>query len=992
MSQLLIQIITGVNAIVSIGVLFMILANWGQPRMKYLASLAIVFAINAIGYYLEVNAGTLEAAMVAYKIQYCAGNYIGPFASLFVFEYSDRPVRKWPVRLAIFVIPVFITLLVFINPALYISDITFSPLGPASREEILRLDFKSGGFYIVNFIYGFTTALFSSIFIVVWFLRTNRRGIFHGIIFLGMVILPFVCKLLWWLGFFPEIDFFYICSTFMILVLYFYIMRYRQIEWFSLGRDAIMERLGDAVMVVNSERVIINVNSIFFHFFPGFPYVENRTTLADFLNYLKGHTLTPPPQSLFDDIDPALQDFYEFTVIPDPGQAGEQRTYTLTWQTIRTKKRFLGQVIILSDVSAFRTMIKEVIKLKQRAEEASRSKSEFLATVSHEIRTPLNAIIGLSEIQLQNDLSPEARETMEKIYASGSGLLSIINDILDISKIETGNLELIPVYYSVPSLVNDTVQLNIIRIGSKPITFELDIDESVPMKLWGDEKRVRQILNNLLSNAFKYTREGTVSLQIEWTAGYNSGKMTFKVKDTGQGIKREDMGKLFSQYGQLNARANRNIEGTGLGLSITKNLVELMNGAIEVESEFGKGSTFTVTIYQEVKDPVPIGSKIAESLKQFRYTERRAEREKSRPKRQYPGGRVLVVDDVETNLYVARGLLQPYGLTVDCVKSGQEAIANIFSNASFYNIVFMDHMMPGMDGIETTRIIRDRRSEYTESLPVIALTANAIVGMREMFLENGFNDYLSKPIERSNLDEILFKWMPDSAVFQDGPFTGASAEASGEFKAYDAAAPQPPADKPHIHEIPPIEGVDMEQGIVMTGGSPELYRDILALYCKDVAGRLALLSEIPRPEKLLDFATHVHAIKSASANIGAEEMRNRAAGLEMAAKSGDLLFIELRLGAFASELGALLTRIQNALYPSGLPDCGSLSFLTDPEREALGRLRKALETQEIRLIENAIREIKAGNPSPALQRILDDITGNILVSEFAEAAAIIGNL
>jgi CheY-like chemotaxis protein len=472
--------------------------------------------------------------------------------------------------------------------------------------------------------------------------------------------------------------------------------------------------------------------------------------------------------------------------------------------------------------------------------------------------------------------------------------------------------------------------------------------------------------------------------------------VAFTVSDTGQGIKREDMGKLFSQYGQLNARANRNIEGTGLGLSITKSLVELMDGSIEVESEFGKGSTFTVTIRQELGDPAPIGRKTAESLKKFRYTESRVDREQSRPKRRYPGGRVLVVDDVETNLYVARGLLQPYGLTVDCVKNGQEAIAKIFSEG-LYNIVFMDHMMPGMDGIEATRIIRERHSEYADSLPIIALTANAIVGMREMFLENGFNDYLSKPIERSKLDEILLRWMPDPDAFQSD---GAAFEVYGEPEGAvtprpDAMTPRTPASTPPAADygIPPIEGVDMAQGMALTGDSPELYRDVLALYCRDVAGRLAILSEIPPPEKMLDFATHVHAVKSASANIGAEGIRGQAAALEDAAKSGNTVFIERRLGAFSADLSALTTRIQTALYPSGLPDRESLASLTASERDALRRLREALDTEEIRSIEAVLKEIKAGgNLSPALRQILDDITGNVLVSEFTEAAAIIDGL
>jgi signal transduction histidine kinase/CheY-like chemotaxis protein len=986
MSQLLTQVICGVGIILSIATMIMILENWGQPHMKYMAYLSLLIAINAIGYYLEITALTLEAAIAAYKIQYFAGVYLGPFVLLFSFDYSDRPIRNRLLCGILFILPVFITLLVQINPALYITDITFAPL-----KESLRLTFKPTGLYIAVFAQGFACTIFGSVFIIVQFINTNRRGLAHSIVFFGLILLPLISKVVWWLGILPEIDFFYICSSLMLFSLYWYIMRYRQVEWFNLGREAIMERLSDAVMIVNAAQVILNINSIFFQFFPGFSYLEGRTTLLDFREYLKGRTIPPLPQSLFDDVDPALQDFYEFTMIPEPGSLGERRTYTLTWQTIRAKKKFLGQVIILNDVSAYRTMIEEIIDLKQRAEEASKSKSEFLATVSHEIRTPLNAIIGLSDIQLQNNLTEESRVDLEKIYNSGLGLLAIINDILDISKIETGNFELIPVSYSIPSFVNDTVQLNIIRIGSKNIQFKLDIDDSFPSKLWGDEKRVRQILNNLLSNAFKYTQEGVVSLQIRWTPHGNTGKVTFIVSDTGQGIKDGDKEKLFSQYGQLNARANRNIEGTGLGLSITKNLVELMDGTIGVESKYKKGSTFTATIIQGLNDLTPIGKETAENLRQLKFTEHRRDSEKIRTKRQYLGGNILVVDDVETNLYVAQGLLRPYGVTVDCVKSGREAITKILLD-NRYNIVFMDHMMPDMDGIETTHIIREHPSEYAKTLPIIALTANAIVGMREMFLENGFNDYLSKPIERSKLEAILVKWMPDPAVLK--PIGSVNVPAEESAAAPDLSAEKPNPNKPHIadFEITPVEGLNIKQGIILAGGSPELYRNILTLYCRDVAERMDILSEIPRPEKIRDFTTHVHALKSASANIGAEGIRDRAAELETAAKSGDILFIERHLTEFITDLNALIAYIQTVLYPSGKTLREDAFILTASDREALTRLRKVLEAEEIRPIETVLQNIKTGNFSPVIQQILDNISGNILVSEFEEAAALIDTL
>jgi len=422
-----------------------------------------------------------------------------------------------------------------------------------------------------------------------------------------------------------------------------------------------------------------------------------------------------------------------------------------------------GIVFIMHDVT-------ELDMAKKRAEEASYSKSAFLATMSHEIRTPLNAIMGLSEIEMQKELPNDTHDNLEKIYSSGASLLGIINDILDISKIEAGSMEMIPIDYETSGLVSSAIQLNLVRLGAKNVAFGFDMDPTIPAWLNGDELRVKQILNNLLSNACKYTAEGFVKLGVEWEAYGDSARLKFIVSDSGQGIRPDDLDKLFTEYKQLNASANRHIEGTGLGLSITKKLLELNGGTISVESEFGYGSVFTATVVQKIVDPTPVGAKAVADLKTFRFGDyRNSKRTKNLVRVYMPYGNVLVVDDVDINLEVVKGLLLPYGLNVDCVSSGIEAIERIKAagagDVSRYDMVLMDHMMPEMDGIETTKRIREEiGTEYARTVPVIALTANAMAGNEEMFINNGFDGFISKPIDIMRLDMELNKWIRAKSV------------------------------------------------------------------------------------------------------------------------------------------------------------------------------------------------------------------------------------
>ena len=384
------------------------------------------------------------------------------------------------------------------------------------------------------------------------------------------------------------------------------------------------------------------------------------------------------------------------------------------------------------------------------AEQANRAKSNFLANMSHEIRTPMNAIIGLDEMILRESGEENTKKYAADIKSAGATLMSIINDILDLSKIESGKMELVPVNYEVSSVINDIVNMTENKAEDKHLKFAMNVAEDIPSVLNGDEIRIRQVLLNIVNNAVKYTEKGGIDVDISFDR--DSSVLTVTVKDTGIGIKPEDKDRLFDSFQRLDATRNRNIEGTGLGLNISKQLAEMMGGSIEVESEYGKGSVFTIKLVQKVADATPMGDYSK------RLAKARKEEKEYEAKLFAPNTRILVVDDNEMNIKVLRFLLKNSAIDIRSALSGAEGIEMLKRDQ--YDVILLDQMMPGMSGIETLQQIREQ--EIADGVPVIALTADAISGAREMYIEQGFTDYLSKPIIYEELEKILIEYLPAS--------------------------------------------------------------------------------------------------------------------------------------------------------------------------------------------------------------------------------------
>ena len=624
----------------------------------------------------------------------------------------------------------------------------------------------------------------------------------------------------------------------------------------------------------------------------------------------------------------------------------------------------VGHIMYFMNITEERRKLDEMKKLKEAADQANIAKSDFLARMSHEIRTPINSILGMNEMILRESKSREIRGYAQDVMNAGKSLLSIVNDILDSSKIESGKMQIINAKYDLSSLLNDVVNMFTVKAEEKYLKFYVEVNPELPNNLYGDDVRIKQIFVNLLGNAIKYTEKGSVTLLVDGSVNRDWVTLRVQVKDTGIGIRQEDQKKLFEAFERVDLNKNRNVEGAGLGLNITGNLLRMMNSELQLESVYGEGSNFHFELLQRISN----GEKI-EKIGDFRKRVEKSHKEsKYRAVFRAPDAKILVVDDNAMNRSVFRNLVKQTRVQVTDVDSGMAALREV--EEKHYDLIFLDHMMPEMDGVETFRRMKEMEKNQCKDTPIIMLTANAVVGAKEEYLREGFHDFLSKPIEPEKLEKMIQKYLPEELLQEADPMEVLNMNMDD-------------ADTQTV-ELPEIEGVDWTYGKLhlpdkelLLGTTVKFYKTI-----PEEKEKIAkLFTQLEDPESLNDYCIRVHAVKGLTATIGIMQLSALAKALEMAVKQNDLEKVGRLHPLFMEELEATEEKLK-VLAPKEEP-----KKQADPMQALpmFGMLRGALDDRDYDTADELMEQILQYEYSEDLREEISDLEGLLLNLRAEEA-------
>ncbi len=711
----------------------MILLVWmAKPtvQQKILLVGTICTFLDMTGYFLELQSVSEEAARLSIKVEYI-GTTMGLLSFLYFSCLYSTHLGDWHVRLIkrfYAVNHLFILVVVFTIDS---NTIFYRKVERVVRNGYYLWSIDPGPVYYWWFI---TTMVlgFLITFIVLQSALEHRGEKRPELFLLCLASLLPIC--LWFLrmaGVFGYYDPYpmsmMITECFLVFIMY----KYRLFDTVKTAKDRVIDNIREGILVTDHNGEVIYLNREISRIFPEVDWKNRRMVEERVFRFLEDHR---------DGFMTLKNQYYQW-------KSGE---------ILDDNRRRAGVLYRISDITEGHLYTRQLISLKEEAERANAAKSIFLAHMSHEIRTPINAVLGMNEMILRESCSDTIKDYARNIQNAGKILLSIINDILDLSKIESGQMEIVEKDYHLGKMLIDIENMVTMRAEENSLALHIQANPMLPEALHGDEQRIKQCIINFLTNSLKYTREGQVTLQVDFTdKDKDTIDLRITVTDTGIGIEEDKLAILFEPFVRLDRSKNEHIEGTGLGLSITKKLIDRMEGRLSVESVYGRGSVFSFTLPQKVAGPDLLGD-YKEKLRRV------AERKSAREEFTAPGARILAVDDNRVNITVARGPLRRLKVQFDSATSGQECLDKFAKND--YDIILLDHMMPVMDGVQTLHRMQETERFRQNAPAVIAMTANAVIGAREKYLEEGFTDYLSKPIDHKSLEEMIRAYLPEEMI------------------------------------------------------------------------------------------------------------------------------------------------------------------------------------------------------------------------------------
>ena len=896
--------------------LLLLLNGDGAKEQKLLIIIMCGSLVQNVGYLLELTASSVESAMTAVIVENVGYSFVPLCYCWFIYIYCYISPPKTILRI-----------LGVVN-FLALPSVFFNWHGLVYREVQWVADWD--GFYHISISYGplYVVFLFSRILIpyalcICTLVRAIRERSDRQVnrqywLIFGMSTLPVIILIAYvfkMIKYFDPTPLTLAVSVSMVVIV---IWGRRNYDFRHLAAEKVLESLGDGVIALDDQDRLVSYNR----------------AAADIFTRLPVHKLGENIR--------VVEDFREEILnenIPHSFSINGQHYESHSKHIIDEAGKIQGSVILILDMTDTKAYIDEIKRVRQQAEKASIAKSEFLANMSHEIRTPMNAIIGLNDVIMEESEDTEIYAHAKDVQSAAKNLLAIINDILDLSKVEAGKMELVYANYYIKTVADEVIGMMDMAASQRGLVMKYECDQTIPCRYNGDDGRIKQILINILSNAIKFTKKGYVRAYITGKPGRSEDEETLiiTVEDTGCGIREEDLSKIFEDFRQVDSKRNRSAEGTGLGLAIVKHLVEMMEGTIEVESTYGQGTTVTIIIPQKIVDVTPVSE-----MPEIPQTD-----QKLTDFFTAPGMKVLIVDDNVINRKVARSFLKSYEFDLAEAESGPEAIELVRNDR--YDIIFMDHMMPGMDGIEAVDIIRRDCGENGTTPVIVALTANAMEGMREQFLQSGFQDFIAKPLDRRELNQLLLRWVPEKYR--------RSEEQTKDSKSLDPMNFQ-------------IDGLDMQAAVQFFSGDEEDFADLLDLYCEDGKRKIPLLSELAETD-IVRYQIEVHGLKSASANIGAMKVSEMARVQENAASQGDRELITEQFPVLLAEYETLLEQIK--------------LFLNQRRQENDNREKlPALPIQELRRqVAEALERLKHFQSRECAQRV-DELLLHELPDDIAE--------